>query len=53
MTVIKNEVKKRKIYNTYIWNLEKWYRRSYLQNRNGYTNIEKKCIDIKGGRVVG
>ena len=26
MTVIKNRAKKRKIYNTYIWNLEKWYR---------------------------
>ena len=27
-----------------------WYRRSYLQSRNRDTDIEDKCMDIKGGR---
>ena len=32
-----------------MWNLEKWYRWSYLQSRNRDTDIENKYIDIKGG----
>ena len=28
--------------NAYIWNLEKWYRWSYLQNRNRDTEVENK-----------
>ena len=34
----------------YMWNLEKWYRWSYLQSRNGDTDVENKCMDIKGGK---
>ena len=34
--------------NTYIWNLEKWYRWSYLQNRNRDTDIESKRMDTEG-----
>ena len=34
--------------NTYMWNLEKWYRWSYLQSRNRDTAIENKCMDKKG-----
>ena len=30
--------------NTYMWNLEKWYRWSYLQSRNRDIDIENKCI---------
>ena len=36
--------------NTYMWNLEKWYRWSYLQNRNRETDVEDKHMDIKRGR---
>ena len=39
--------------NAYIWNLEKWYRWSYLQNRNRDTDIENKCMDTKGERGGG
>ena len=30
---------------TYIWNLEKWYRWSYLQSRNRDTDVENKYMD--------
>ena len=33
----------------YIWNLKKGYKRSYLQNRNGFTDIENKLMAIGGG----
>ena len=33
-----------------MWNLEKWYKWSYLQNRNSDTDVENKCMDIKGGK---
>ena len=31
-----------------MWNLEKWYKWSYLQNQNGDTDIENNCIDKRG-----
>ena len=34
--------------NAYMWNLEKWYRWSYLQSRNRDTDVETKCMDTKG-----
>ena len=34
--------------NTSMWNLEEWYRWSYLQNRN--TEIENKHMDTKEGK---
>ena len=34
--------------NTYIWNLEKWYRWSYLQSRNKNTDVENKPMYTKG-----
>ena len=37
-------------YNAYIWNLEKWNWRIYLQVSNGETNIENRFMDI-GERV--
>ena len=36
--------------NAYMWNLEKWYRWSYLQNRNRGTDVENKHMDTKGER---
>ena len=36
-----------------MWNLEKWYRRSYLQNRNRDTDIDNKCTGTKGERGKG
>ena len=37
--------------NAYMWNLEKWYRWSYLQNRKGDTEI--KHMDNQRGRGGG
>ena len=31
-----------------MWNLEKRYRRAYLQIRNRDADIENKCMDAKG-----
>ena len=36
--------------NTDMWNLEKWYRWSYLQSRNRDINVENKCMDTEGER---
>ena len=45
----KSEREKQILYiNTYMWNLEKWYRWSYLQSRNRDTDVENKCMDTKG-----
>ena len=30
-----------------MWNVEKWYRWSYLQGRNTDTNTENKCVNTK------
>ena len=35
--------------NTYIWNLEKWYRRIYLLGSNGETDIENRLMDVGRG----
>ena len=34
-------------YSTYMWNLEKWYRRTCLQSRNRDTDTENKHMDTK------
>ena len=39
--------------NAYMWNLEKWYIWSYLQNRNRDTDIVNKRMDTKGGSGGG
>ena len=45
----KSEREKQMSYiSTYTWNVEKWYRWTYLQSRNRDTDIENKCIDTKG-----
>ena len=35
-----------------MWNLEKWYKWSYLQSRNRDTDVENKCMDTKGEWAV-
>ena len=41
--------RERQIYDiTYMWNLKKWYKWSYLQNRNRVTDIENKLMVTKG-----
>ena len=34
----------------YMWNLKKWYKWTYLQNRNRPTDIENKLMVTKGER---
>ena len=38
---------------TYMWNLKKWYKWTYLQNRNRHTDIENKLTVTKGERGWG
>ena len=33
-----------------MWNLEKWYRCTYLQSRNIDTDVDDKLMDTKRGR---
>ena len=35
--------------NTYMWNLEKWYRSTYFQGRNRDTDAEKGHVDVAEG----
>ena len=42
----KSEREKQILYiNVYVWNLEKWYRWTYLQGSNGDADIEKRHVD--------
>ena len=34
--------------NAYMWNLEKWYWCTYLQGRNGNTDVENGLVDTVG-----
>ena len=46
----KSEREKQILYiNIYIWNLEKWYRWTYLQSRNRDSDVENQHMDTKGG----
>ena len=48
-----SEVIERQIYDTtYIWSLKKWYKRTYLQNRNRITDVENKLL-VMGGEGGG
>ena len=38
---------------TYMWNLKKWCKWTYLQNRNRPTDIDNKLMVIKWERVEG
>ena len=45
----KSEREKQILYiNAYMWNLEKWYRWSYLQSRSRDTDVENKLRVTKG-----
>ena len=33
---------------TYMWNLKRWYKWTYLQNRNRLTVVENKLMVTKG-----
>ena len=47
----KSEIEKRTLFiNIYMWNLEKWYRWSYLQSRNRDIAVENKYTDTNEGR---
>ena len=35
--------------NAYMWNLERWYQRIYLQGSNGETDIENSLVDMGRG----
>ena len=39
--------------NAYMWNLEKWYRKFYLRNRNKNTDGENKHVDTGSGAGSG
>ena len=46
----KSEREKQISYNiTYMWNLEEWYRWTYLQSRYRETDVENKLMDTKVG----
>ena len=38
--------------NTYMWNVKKWYRWTYLQSRKRGTDVENKGSDTKGVKVA-
>ena len=40
--------KKNHILTHYMWNLEKWYRRAYLLDRNREAHVEKALVDTDG-----
>ena len=50
----KSEREKQISYNiAYMWNLEEWYRWTYLQGGTRDTDVENKFMDTKGGRLGG
>ena len=45
----KPETDKQILYiNAYMWNLEKWYRWTYLQGRNRHVDVENGHVDTAG-----
>ena len=54
-TIILNEIRERQTsYGiTYMWNLKKVYKWTYLQNRNRFTEFENKLMVTKGDRWGG
>ena len=47
------QIEKDKYGITYMWNLFKWYKWIYLQNRNRLTGTENKLMITKGDSVGG
>ena len=46
--IIQSEVSQKKTTIAFMWNLENWYRWSYLQSRNRDTDAGNKCMDTVG-----
>ena len=46
-TEVSQKEKKILYINAYTWNLEKWYRWSYLLVRNRDADVENECVDIR------
>ena len=45
------QIEKDKYYDiSYMWNLKKWYKWTYLQNRNRVTDVENKFMVNWGGK---
>ena len=44
----KSERERHISYVAYMWNLKKWYKWTYLQNRNRVTDVENKLTVTKG-----
>ena len=45
----KSEREKQMLYiNAHVWNLEKWYTRTYLKDRNRNADVEKGHVDTVG-----
>ena len=52
-TVILSEVRERQIYDiAYIWSLKKWYKWTYVQNKNRVTDVEN-TYGYPGGKGRG
>ena len=46
---MKSEREKQMLYiNAHVWNLEKWYTRTYLKDRNRNADVEKGHVDTVG-----
>ena len=49
----KSEIEKQTYINTYIWNLERWYRWTYFQGSNRDIDIENRLVDKRSGGGEG
>jgi len=49
----KNQKEKSKYYISYMWNVEKWYRWTYLQSRHWDIDIQSGYLGARGGRGAG
>ena len=50
----KSDRKRRMSYDIiYMWNLKKWYKWTYLQNRNRVTDVENNLMGNRGEREGG
>ena len=49
-SVIQSEEREKRVLyiNAYMWNLEKWYRWSHLQGRNGDADVGNRHVGMEG-----
>ena len=45
-----SQKEKNKHINAYIWNLERWYQRRYMQGSKGDTEVKNRLLDSVGGQ---